>query len=267
MSVVLAIGGSDSSAGAGVWRDLHTLAQLHTPGVCAITAVTAQTDAQVRAVHHVPCEIVREQITAALAAHAVGAVKIGMLGSAACVATVAGALRRCAAPIVLDPVLNASSGGALLDDAGRRAVLEALLPRAAVLTPNVLELAALLDETPCTDDAGLIAQARRLIRYGASAVLVKGGHASGAECVDLLLVDAEAHALRFSSPRLPVALRGTGCALASALAAGLACGLDLPTACNGAKAYIETRFRSTQFVGPASERTVSAPSQPPPKAL
>lgn len=235
---VLAIAGSDSSGGAGIARDLHVLTALGAQPLCAITAVTAQTHARVLNVHHVPPETVRAQILAAFDSAPVAAVKIGMLGVRATVHAVAdGLLRHPRVPIVLDPVLLASSGGALLDEEGRAALRERLFPLATLLTPNIPEAASLCGEAPAGDAAALILQARRLLADGPRAVLLKGGHAGGAEAADLLLTTAgEPQWLR--SPRLDVSRRGTGCALASAIAAGLANGEPLAQACGRAKRYV-----------------------------
>jgi len=143
--VVLVIAGSDSSGGAGLIRDVQVLSDLGVDSLCAITAVTAQSDSQVRAVHLMPAELVRAQISAALATRPVDAIKIGMLGNRAIVEAVAQCLpARTAIPIVLDPVLVSSSGGVLLDARGRTALLEKLLPQSTLVTPNVPEIAALL---------------------------------------------------------------------------------------------------------------------------
>jgi hydroxymethylpyrimidine/phosphomethylpyrimidine kinase len=141
-------------------------------------------------------------------------------------------------PIVVDPVLVSSSGGVLLDEGGRAALLKDLFPLAELVTPNVPEVAALLGQSPARDEAELIAQGRRLLESGAAAILLKGGHAAGDTAVDLLIREGEATVDRISSQRLPGSSRGTGCALASAIAAGLALGKPLPEACRAAKNYV-----------------------------
>jgi hydroxymethylpyrimidine/phosphomethylpyrimidine kinase len=234
---VLVIAGSDSSGGAGIARDLKVLAELGIASRCALTAVTAQTHAQVLRVHHVPPEIVRAQIDAALERNDIAAIKIGMLGTAATVHAVADCLGQARLPLVLDPVLIASSGGVLLDEAGREAMRARLFPLATVLTPNIPEAASLCGEPAAMSAAALIAQARRLRASGARAVLVKGGHAAGDQAADLLL-GPEAEPLWLSSPRIDARCRGTGCALATAIAAGLAGGASLEAACRAAKRYV-----------------------------
>src|SRR6185437_1931532 len=141
---VLVIAGSDSSGGAGIVRDLKVLADLGVRALCAISAVTAQTHGHVVSVHHVQPQVVRTQIRAALDSAPVGAIKIGMLGTAATVSAVADSLSRGGTiPIVLDPVLLSSSGGVLLDEEGRAEMQARLLPLATVLTPNIPEAASL----------------------------------------------------------------------------------------------------------------------------
>ena len=238
MSAVLVIGGTDSSGGAGLARDLATLAHLRTRAVCAVTAVTAQSDRAVSAVHVVPVDVVRAQITAALATCAVAAIKIGMLATRATVEAVADALPpRGRVPLVLDPVLASSSGAALLDAAGRSALRELLLARATILTPNIPEAAALLEQPPAHAEAELVSQGRALLALGPEAVLLKGGHGTGLEATDLLL-QSDAAPRRLSAPRLLATRRGTGCTLASAIAAALAAGCDVSEACVRAKQHV-----------------------------
>ena len=237
---VLVIAGSDSSGGAGIVRDLKVLADLGIEALCAISAVTAQTHGHVVSVHHVPPEIVRTQIRAALDSAAIGAIKIGMLGTAETVRAVADSLQRAGAiPLVLDPVLLASSGGVLLDAAGQAEMRARLFPLATLITPNIPEAATLTGTTPAADREALLAQARSLLSMGARAVLLKGGHADGAEAVDLLLT-AESAPQWLSSPRIAARCRGTGCALASAISAGLASGQSVAAACRNGKEYVHS---------------------------
>jgi len=237
VSAVLVIAGSDSSGGAGVTRDVRTLTQLETRALCVVTAVTAQSDAQLTAVHVVPAEMVQAQMTAAFATCRVDAIKIGMLATRATVLAVAAALPGTAPPLVLDPVLASSSGGELLDHAGRSALCTVLLPRTTLLTPNIPEAAALLGTRSARSEAELLQQAAALLALGPQAVLLKGGHGDGPEAADLLLArDVPACWLR--APRIAAARRGTGCALSSAIAAGLAAGLELAAACARAKQHV-----------------------------
>lgn len=237
---VLVIAGSDSSGGAGIARDLETLASLGAEALCAITAVTAQTHARVVSVHHIPPQIVRTQMRAALDSSAVRAIKIGMLGTAATVSAVADGLPRDGAlPIVLDPVLLASSGGVLLDEAGRAEMRARLFPLVTLLTPNIPEAASLCGAAPAASREALLEQARALLALGPRAVLLKGGHADGSEATDLLLM-SQAAPQWLHAPRLEARCRGTGCALASAIAAALAHGRSLAEACREGKQYVNS---------------------------
>ena len=236
--VVLVIAGSDSSGGAGLIRDVQVLSDLGVDSLCAITAVTAQSDSQMSAVHLMPAELVRAQISAALATRPVDAIKIGMLGNRAIVEAVAQCLpARTSIPIVLDPVLVSSSGAVLLDAEGRQAMRLELFPRVSLITPNLPESATLLDEMIADDERDQRRQACRLREFGAEAVLIKGGHGTGAEAVDLLVTATEP-VRRMACARLDVTCRGTGCALSSAIAAGLASRLSLNAACVRAKDYV-----------------------------
>jgi hydroxymethylpyrimidine/phosphomethylpyrimidine kinase len=235
---VLVIAATDSSGGAGITRDVQVLADFAAEPLCVVTAVTAQSDSRLTAVHHVPPEIIRAQVVAAFETRHVGAIKIGMLGTRATVDAVADSLPQdVTIPMVLDPVLVSSSGGVLLDAGGREAMRKYLFPRATLVTPNVPEAAALLDENIATSEGALIEQAQSLLALGPQAVLIKGGHMSGQEAVDLL-VCANRGVRRIASARLSATSRGTGCALASATAAGLVSGMSLFEACRQAKRYV-----------------------------
>ena len=240
---MLVIAGSDSSGGAGIARDLNVLADLGMRALCAVTAVTAQTHDHVISVHHVPPEIVRTQVRAALESSPVTAIKIGMLGTSATVSAVADSLPRGGGiPIVLDPVLLSSSGGVLLDEEGQAEMRARLLPLATILTPNIPEAASLCGMAPATSREALLEQARCLVAMGARSVLLKGGHGAGAEAVDLLFFAQQGRAggiaQWLSSKRLDARCRGTGCALASAIAAGLASGQSVEDACHHGKRYV-----------------------------
>lgn len=243
MTTVLVIAASDSSGGAGLTRDAQVLAHFGCDVLCAVTAVTAQTDVRVTAIHLVPAHVVGAQIIAAFAGRRVAAIKIGMLGTAATVHAVAQDLPpRSIVPLVLDPVLAASSGAALLDAPGGELLRSELLPRTSLLTPNIPEAALLLGEEPANTLGEMQRQARALLDLGPAAVLLKGGHARGDTAVDVL-VGADGVRL-FTTPRLPGTRRGTGCALASAIAAGIAQGLVLADACEQGKRYVTEMLRS-----------------------
>lgn len=239
-AAVLVIAATDSSGGAGITRDVRVLSELGVDSLCAITAVTAQSDKTVTAVHHVPPEVIRAQIKAAFETCRLDAIKIGMLGTRATVEAVAEALADALSgqglPVVIDPVLVSSSGGILLDAQGRAALIRWLLPTATLVTPNVPEVAALLGEALATKEAALLGQGRRLLDLGARAILLKGGHSDGEEAVDLLISHEGVD--RLVAPRIAGSSRGTGCALASAIAAELAGGRALREACAAAKRYV-----------------------------
>lgn len=254
---VLVIAGSDSSGGAGLQRDLAVLEAEGVAHASAITAITAQTDSSVRAIHHVPPEVVREQIAVAFEGRDIRAVKIGMLGTKATVMAVAAGLRAHGdIPIVLDPVLVSSSGRALLDSAGFRSVGDLLFPMAALVTPNITEMASLCRLAVATNETELIGQARQVLAMGSKAVLAKGGHGEGDESVDVLVTRNAI--VRLSSQRLNISMRGTGCALSTAVAVGLARGMPLPEACRSAKErvwkLITERGRWLEGVLPAAIR-------------
>jgi hydroxymethylpyrimidine/phosphomethylpyrimidine kinase len=235
---VLVIAGSDSSAGAGIVRDMRVLAEFHACTRCVVTAVTAQTDTRVLAVHVVPAQVVEDQVRAAFEAGPVDAIKIGMLGGRATVEAIARHLpSQNRIPIVLDPVLASSSGQPLMDVSGAAALRELLFPLITLVTPNLPEAARLLDEEPVTDEKAVIEQAIRIQRLGARAVLLKGGHGTGAEAVDVLISKNDPP-LCLRGPRLNTAARGTGCALSSAISVLLAHRLPLSTACERAKDFV-----------------------------
>lgn len=240
---VLVIAGSDSSGGAGLQRDLRVLVDFDIDAVTAVTAVTTQSDGHLGSALLMPPGMVREQIAAALQTRPVAAVKIGMLGSREIVEAVADGLQPLdGIPIVLDPVLLSSSGGVLLDDPGREAMVARLFPRVSVLTPNLPEAAALLDEDQPRDKDEITRQAERLRALGPRAVLLKGGHDTGGASVDTLVSEGS-EPIHLSAPRLAASMRGTGCALATAIAAQLALGTAVPEACRTAKDYVFENLR------------------------
>ena len=234
--IAVTIAGSDSGGGAGIEADLKTFSALGVYGAVVVTAVTAQNTNGIFSIHNVPPEVVAAQIDAVLSDLDVGAVKIGMLPDPAAIDVVAEALdRHRPRNVVLDPVLAASSGERLLRAGAGR--LRGLLSRVRLVTPNLPEAAALLDETAARDDAEMQAQAEKLVAQGAAAVLIKGGHRSGPESVDLLVESGKC--LRLAAPRVATKnTHGTGCTLSSAVAAGLAKGLSLETAARQAKEYV-----------------------------
>jgi hydroxymethylpyrimidine/phosphomethylpyrimidine kinase len=236
-AVAVTIAGSDSGGGAGIQADLKTFSALGVYGASVITALTAQNTKGVTAIHDVPADFITAQMDAVFSDLHPGAVKIGMLGNAAAIDVVAKGLEHHHAHnVVLDPVMIATSGDKLLRDDAIEA-LRKLIARAHVLTPNLPEAAALLGEAGARDEDEMKAQARQLLALGAQAVLIKGGHGSGPESVDLL-VEGET-CTRFAAPRIDTQnTHGTGCTLSSAIAAGLAKKLLLVDAVSDAKAYV-----------------------------
>jgi len=252
-AIALTIAGSDSSGGAGIEADLKTFSALGVYGAAVITALTAQNTGGVFGIHDVPADFVAAQINAVFTDLDVGAVKIGMLANSSAIDVVAAALDRYRPRnVVLDPIMIASSGERLLreDAIGR---LRELVRRVRVITPNLPEAAALLDTPPARDEDEMRAQAQKLLTLGAGAALIKGGHGSGTESVDLL-VDANT-CLRLAAPRLATKnTHGTGCTLASAVAAGLAKGLPLETAAREAKAYVSAAIAAADRLEVGSGR-------------
>jgi hydroxymethylpyrimidine/phosphomethylpyrimidine kinase len=237
-AIALTIAGSDSGGGAGIQADLKTFAALGVYGASVITALTAQNTTGVYGTHDVPPEFVAQQIDVVFADLTIGAVKIGMLARADVTAAVAHGLdRHQARNIVLDPVMVATSGDRLLRADALEALRRELIPRALLITPNLLEAAVLLDAKPARTEAEMQAHGERLLAAGAKAVLIKGGHGEGAEAVDLLV--EHAGVTRLAAPRIATTnTHGTGCTLSSAIAAGLAKGIALPDAVRAAKAYV-----------------------------
>jgi hydroxymethylpyrimidine/phosphomethylpyrimidine kinase len=237
-AIALTIAGSDSSGGAGIQADLKTFAALGVYGASVIAALTAQNTRGVTGIHDVPADFIAAQLDAVFSDLDVGAVKIGMLSRVAAIEAVAAGLDRHAARnIVLDPVMVATSGDRLLAADAVDALRRKLIPRALVITPNLPEAAVLLDTCPARDESEMEAQARALVKLGAQAVLIKGGHGESAEAVDLL-VDIGG-VTRLAAPRVATQnTHGTGCTLSSAIAVGLAKGLALNEAARQAKDYV-----------------------------
>jgi hydroxymethylpyrimidine/phosphomethylpyrimidine kinase len=236
---VLSIAGSDSGGGAGIQADLKTFSALGCYGMTAITAITAQNTLGVTAIHGVPGDVLKAQLQAVIEDIGVDAVKIGMLASPEVVRTVAWAIDRYQLrQIVLDPVMVATSGDVLVGQDTVKVLVQELFPRATVITPN-LDEAALLLGRPITGVHELDAAAHELLRLGAPAALLKGGHLAGDTVVDVLVQQAGGESLRLQSQRIDSRnVHGTGCTLSSAIAAHLALGQGLVDAVQRARAYI-----------------------------
>ncbi|HEU4805489.1 MAG TPA: bifunctional hydroxymethylpyrimidine kinase/phosphomethylpyrimidine kinase [Nitrobacter sp.] len=247
--IALTIAGSDSSGGAGIQADLKTFAALGVYGASVITALTAQNTQGVTGIHHVPADFVTAQIDAVFVDLDVRAVKIGMVAERAAIAViVAGLLRWTPANVVLDPVMVATSGDRLLPPEAVEALRNKLLPRAQLITPNLPEAAALLDEPVAGSESDIVRQGKRLLALGCAAVLIKGGHMQGADSIDYLVTREGELAL--AAPRIATNnTHGTGCSLSSAVAAFLARGDDMETAVRGAKAYITAAIAAADRLG------------------
>ncbi len=235
---VLSIAGSDPSGGAGIQADLKAFSARGVYGMAALTALTAQNTQGVSGVHLVPPDFVAQQIKTVFADVRVDAVKIGMIANAGIAEAVAGALApHRGIPIVVDPVMIAKGGAALLDPQAVDALTRHLLPLATLLTPNLPEAAALLHEEVAENREQMASQAERLRALGPAAVLVKGGHLESDESPDVLATASGQH--WFEAKRVPTKnTHGTGCTLSSALAAELAKGALPQMAVATAKAYL-----------------------------
>jgi hydroxymethylpyrimidine/phosphomethylpyrimidine kinase len=251
-AIALTIAGSDSSGGAGIQADLKTFTALGVYGASVITALTAQNTRGVQGVEAIRPEFVLAQLESVLCDLEVGAIKTGMLANRAIVSAVAGRLRDAAGgrrpPLIVDPVMVATSGDALLAQDAVSALSQELAPLAALLTPNLAEAARLLDADMATDEAQAAAQAKALAAQLGCPVLLKGGHGSGDTAVDLLADGGDL--VRFARPRLDTAhTHGTGCVLSAAVAALLARGLGLRPAIAGAKTFVWQGLQAGRSLG------------------
>ncbi len=252
--IAVTIAGSDSGGGAGIQADLKTFSALGVYGASVIAALTAQNTKGVTGIHDVPPDFITAQIDAVFSDLDVRAVKIGMLSQPAVIEAVAAGLDRWNANnVVLDPVMVASSGDRLLNPDAIDVLKRVLIPRARVITPNLPEAAALLDEPLARNEDEMLAQAGRLRDRGAQAVLIKGGHSQGAESVDMLVLASSF--TRLATPRVDTRnTHGTGCTLSSAIAAGLAKGLDLVAAAREAKVYVSAAIAAANRLTVGSGR-------------
>jgi len=254
MRTALTIAGSDSSGRAGIQADLRTFAAVGVRGATAITAITAQNASGVSAIVPLEADLVTAQIEAAASdANGAGepgihATKIGMLGNAAVAEAVVAAIEELELPlVVLDPVLATSRGTRLLDTDGVQVLLSELLPRVLVVTPNIAEAEALSGKR-ITSIEDVREAARRLHHQGARNVIVKGGHSTGVEVVDVLFDGKQFHEARIARVARPDSVRGTGCSFASAVAAFLALDHPLPEAARLAQQHVAALIASAQDV-------------------
>ena len=235
--VALTIAGSDSSAGAGIQADLKTFSALGVYGLTAVTCVVAETPGHVSKIEPVSAELVRDQIEVLLRNFPVAAIKTGLLFSARIITEIASVLReRRSTPLVIDPVMVASSGDALLQDDAIQTYEQELFPLAALLTPNLGEAGRLVGKS-ITDLAAMRIAGETLGKKYGVPVLLKGGHLMGDDAVDLLFL--KGHVIEFSAPfSRGIATHGTGCTYSAAITAGLAGGLSLEEAIRRAKKFV-----------------------------
>jgi hydroxymethylpyrimidine/phosphomethylpyrimidine kinase len=244
---VLAIAGSDSGGGAGIQADIKTITALGGYAATAVTALTAQDTLGVRGIFAAPPAFVAAQIRVVLDDIGSDAVKTGMLGDAATVETVAEMLRERALPVVVDPVMVAKGGAPLLAESAVESLRKRLIPLAFLLTPNLPEAAALLGYE-IADEAAMRRAAVALCELGAASVLVKGGHLPGDEVVDVLAT--RSGLISFRSARIvTTSTHGTGCTLASAIATGIAQGMDLVQAIERARNYVRAAMQGAPGFG------------------
>ncbi|ATQ55278.1 bifunctional hydroxymethylpyrimidine kinase/phosphomethylpyrimidine kinase [Paracoccus yeei] len=239
--IALTIAGSDSGGGAGIQADLKTFSALRVYGASVITAITAQNTRAVAAVEAVSPTMIGAQLDAVFGDLDIRAVKIGMVGGPEAIAVVAERLAAFLAndpvPVVLDPVMVAKSGDPLLPADAVASLRDRLLPLATVLTPNLPEAARLLGLAPAATPDAVADQGRALLALGPAHVLMKGGHAAGETCTDLLLGPEP---LTLSAPRQTTRnTHGTGCSMSSAIAAGLARGMTMPDAVRAAHGWLQ----------------------------
>lgn len=246
--VALTIAGSDSGGGAGIQADLKTFHAFEVFGTTAVTAVTVQNTLGVTGVHPIPPDIVEAQIRAVAEDLGPASCKSGMLADSKIIESVARAL--CAVSIpeyVLDPVMVATSGDPLLESSAVDALRSELFPLASVVTPNLHE-AEILTGMRIESEADMRRAGERLLADGTRAVLIKGGHLSGSEVVDLLLLESGERSWR--TARLPVGnAHGTGCTLSAAIAAGLAAGRNLEQAVGSGIEFTRRALRTAPGLG------------------
>ncbi len=266
MKIALTIAGSDSGGGAGIQADLKTFHQFGVFGTSVIVAVTAQNTLGVRAVEPVSAATVTAQLAALAEDLPPAAVKTGMLAEAALVRLVASTILANAwRPLVVDPVMVATSGHRLLTSGGEVAIRDTLLPLAALVTPN-LDEAAILTGRSVADVAAMERAGAALLALGAAAALVKGGHLSGDQLTDVLVTRAGIR--RFTHPRIVTrATHGTGCTLSAGITAGLALGRPLETAVTDALDFVHRAIAAAPHLGSGAgplNHTVPAPVPPDP---
>lgn len=257
--VALTIAGSDCSSGAGIQADLKTFQHFQVHGLTAITCIVSETANIVRAVNPVPLDIVIDQVELMFDAFPIAALKTGMLLSTSYIEAVTRIFsERKPAALVVDPVMIASTGDALLDPSAVESYKTRLFPLARLITPNLPEAETLLGEK-IPDASALEPAARKIADLYQTNVLLKGGHLDSPDCLDLLIENGTVH--RYTTPRLPVrGSHGTGCTLSAAIAARLALGDSLPEAVATAKDYLTNTLRHS-YEYPFNGATIHALNQ------
>lgn len=247
---VLTIAGSDSGGGAGIQADLKAITALGAFGASALTALTAQNTEGVFGVLPIPLEFIAQQIDVVVSDLGVDVVKTGMLHDAAIIRLVAQRLAALSPRplLVLDPVMVAKGGARLLQEEAREALLSELVPLATVVTPNIPEAEVLVGFTIGSTEEQVRAGEHLRSRHGAANALIKGGHLEGPTVVDVLVTEQGVRL--FEGPRLASrSTHGTGCTLASAIAAGLSQGMSLETATERATAYVRRAIETAPGLG------------------
>jgi hydroxymethylpyrimidine/phosphomethylpyrimidine kinase len=242
--IALTVAGSDPSGGAGIQADLKTFSALGVYGASVVTALTAQNTTGVTGVLAIPASFIADQFRAVVSDISVTAIKTGMLGDTATVEVVARLLSEVpGVPVIVDPVMVATSGDVLLSPDAIDAVRQSLIPKAALITPNIPEAAKLLDAPQAQSEADMQSQAEALKKLGCGAVLLKGGHASASDAVDVFFDGVTSVVLR--RPRIETRnTHGTGCTLSAAIAAYLALGKTLQEAVEAAKLFVWAALNS-----------------------
>ncbi|WP_317993000.1 hydroxymethylpyrimidine/phosphomethylpyrimidine kinase [Bartonella gliris] len=236
---ILIVAGTDPTGGAGIVRDIETAAHFQIKANLAITSVNVQDDNHVAEIVPINGKLVAAQMRVALEANPISAIKIGMTGTKAVIEAICKVLEDYPnVPVILDPVLVASSGGKLTMENITDIMINKLLPHIDLLTPNREELALLSQSPLASYHKQAIQQARKLLSFGPRSILIKGGHANGPLAIDSLIDKTEI--INISAPRLTGTMRGTGCILSSAIAAHLAFNESLIEAVKKAKAYTHT---------------------------
>ncbi|WOF16317.1 bifunctional hydroxymethylpyrimidine kinase/phosphomethylpyrimidine kinase [Methanoplanus sp. FWC-SCC4] len=234
------IAGSDSGGGAGIQADLKTFSALGIWGCTVITAVTAQNPIEVKESFTVPPEIIRKQIEAVMEGFEVSAIKTGMLPDASTIRTVSDALPR-DIPLVIDPVMIATSGKRLIEEEAVDVMIERLLPKAAIVTPNIPEACVLAGVKSIRDDSDIIRCGRKILDFGVKSVLIKGGHQKGEFSKDMLITPGS-HEI-FCAKRMSFDVHGSGCCLSAAITGGLAKNYSVRDSCLYAKEFVNKSIK------------------------